>query len=77
LSSGGKIVAPRFETFATISALSGQSPHCNNLSAFGQERTTVGFWPKTFCPLMTRQRHWLCTAAMVLMPVSAPINMPV
>jgi hypothetical protein len=24
LSSGGKIVAPRFETFATISALSGQ-----------------------------------------------------
>jgi hypothetical protein len=26
------------------------------------------------CPLLTQQRHWLCTAAMVLMPVSAPIK---
>jgi hypothetical protein len=26
------------------------------------------------CPLMTHQRHWLCTAAIVLMPVSAPIK---
>src|SRR5450759_3972857 len=26
------------------------------------------------CPLMTQQRHWLCTAAMVLMPISAPIK---
>jgi hypothetical protein len=26
------------------------------------------------CPLLTQQRHWLCTAAMVLMPVSAPIE---
>jgi hypothetical protein len=25
------------------------------------------FWPGTLCPLMTHQRHWLCTAAMVLM----------
>ena len=33
-----------------------------------------GFWPKTVCLLMTQQRHWLCTAAMVLMPVSAPIK---
>jgi hypothetical protein len=24
--------------------------------------------------LMTHQRHWLCTAAMVLMPVSGPIK---
>jgi hypothetical protein len=24
--------------------------------------------------LLTHQRHWLCTAAMVLMPVSAPIK---
>jgi hypothetical protein len=31
-----------------------------------------GFWP--VCPLLTQQRHWLCTAAMVLMPVSAPIE---
>jgi hypothetical protein len=25
-------------------------------------------------PYMTHQRHWLCTAAMGLMPVSAPIK---
>src|SRR5450755_1775617 len=28
------------------------------------------------CPLMTHKRHWLCTAAMVLMPVLAPIKVP-
>jgi hypothetical protein len=33
-----------------------------------------GFWPVMVCPLMTHKRHWLCTAAMVLMPVSAPIK---
>ena len=32
------------------------------------------FWPVMVCPLMTQKRHWLCTAAMVLMPVSAPIK---
>ena len=32
------------------------------------------FWPATVCPLLTQQRHRLCTAAMVLMPVSAPIK---
>src|ERR1035437_5017477 len=39
-----------------------------------------GFWLAMVCPLMTRGRrphmtqlrHWLCTAATVLMPVSAP-----
>jgi hypothetical protein len=34
----------------------------------------VGLWPRMTCPLMTHQRHWLCTAAIVLMPVSAPIK---
>src|SRR5450759_280609 len=33
-----------------------------------------GFWTATACPLLTQQRHWLCTAAMVLMPASAPIK---
>jgi hypothetical protein len=33
-----------------------------------------GFWPEMVCPLMTQSRHWLCAAAMVLMPVSAPIE---
>jgi len=33
-----------------------------------------GFWLAMVCPLMTHKRHWLCTAAIVLMPVSAPIK---
>jgi hypothetical protein len=33
-----------------------------------------GFWPATVCTLLTQLRHRLCTAAMVLMPVSAPIK---
>jgi hypothetical protein len=40
-------------------------------------RTTAdnsGFSPVMVCPLMTQQRHWLCTAAMFLMPVSAPFK---
>src|ERR1035437_10624622 len=32
------------------------------------------FWRGMVCPLMTQQRHWLCTAAMDLMSVSAPIK---
>src|ERR1700738_840151 len=28
----------------------------------------------TECPLLTHQRHWLCTAAMVLMRVSSPLS---
>jgi hypothetical protein len=34
----------------------------------------VGFWPAMACPLMTHKRHRLCTAAMVLIPVTAPIE---
>jgi hypothetical protein len=26
------------------------------------------------CPLMTHRRHWLCTAVMGLLPVSAPVK---
>jgi len=26
------------------------------------------------CPLLTHERHWLCTAAMVLIPFSGPIE---
>src|ERR1039457_6777080 len=33
----------------------------------------VGFGPAMVCSLMTHLRHWMCTAAIVLMPVSAPI----
>src|ERR1035437_6770830 len=46
----------------------------------GREVTRVptaingGFWPAMVCPLLTHKRHRLCTAAMVLMPVSAPIK---
>src|ERR1019366_4301021 len=45
--------------------------------AFVRFRTTAdngGFWPATVCPLLTHKRHWLCNAAMVLMPVSAPFK---
>src|SRR5664280_605997 len=40
-----------------------------------KESATVMLGP--VCLLMTQLRHWLCTAAMVLMPVSAPIEVPV
>src|SRR5450759_3083244 len=33
------------------------------------------FWPAVVCPLLTQKRHWLCTAATVLIPVSAPIEL--
>jgi hypothetical protein len=39
-----------------------------------READNGGFWPAMVCPLMTQQRHWLCTAVMVLMPVSTPIK---
>jgi hypothetical protein len=32
-----------------------------------------GFRPPKVCPLMTQMRHWLCTAAMFLMSLSAPL----
>jgi hypothetical protein len=35
------------------------------------------FWREIVCPLMTQQRHWLCTAALVLMQVLAPIKVVV
>jgi hypothetical protein len=39
-----------------------------------READNGGFLPAMVCPLLTQQRHWLCTAAMVLMPVSASIK---
>jgi hypothetical protein len=45
-----------------------------NLSAIGTTADKGGFWREMVCPLMTHKRHWLCTAAMVLIPVSAPIK---
>jgi hypothetical protein len=41
LSSGGKIVAPRFETFATISAISDQT-RCNIIGAKKKDRQCGG-----------------------------------
>src|SRR5271169_3352291 len=55
-------------------AQSEQSPRCNKLSVIGPKRTKVDLSRLTVCPLMTQVRHWLCIAAMVLMPVSAPIE---
>src|ERR1039457_4416874 len=37
----------------------------------------VGFWPELAWSLMTHKRHWLCTAAMFSMSVSAPIKVRV
>jgi hypothetical protein len=48
-------------------------PH-PRLSAIGVTADKRGFWPVMVCPLLTHQRRWLCNAAMVLMPVSAPIK---
>ena len=46
-------------------------------SAFGallnSQKTLLRITP----PVLTRLGHWLCTAAMVLMPVSAPIKVVV
>jgi hypothetical protein len=56
------------------------NPAAPRLSAFGPSTKSL----RSCRPLqraiaqrfsaMTHQRHWLCTAAMVLMPVSAPIK---
>jgi putative ABC transport system substrate-binding protein len=39
--------------------------------AIGVTTTKFGFWPVAEMTLMTRLRHWLCAAAMDLLPVSA------
>src|ERR1035441_10603775 len=46
-------------------AQSGHSLRRNSLSAFGQERTKLGFDLGTICQLLTQSEHWLWTAAMV------------
>ena len=57
-------------------ALSGQSRQRSNLSAIGVTADKFLFLSVTVCPLMTHKRHWLCTAAMLSMAISAPIKVP-
>jgi hypothetical protein len=45
-----------------------------NSVAFGGTPDIGGFWSATDRSRMTQVRHWPCTAAIVLMPVSAPIK---
>jgi hypothetical protein len=77
--------ASKCPTMSGCGSRSADMPRCPLLALSGHSnRTRVvrywtkadknGFWPALVCPLMTQQRHWLCTAAMVFMPVSAPIK---
>src|ERR1035437_7954508 len=45
-----------------------------NLSAIGLTTDKGLHWAPMARQRLTQLRHWLCTAAMVLMPVSAPIK---
>ncbi|MFY9757870.1 MAG: hypothetical protein WAK37_18170, partial [Pseudolabrys sp.] len=46
-----------------------------HMSAFGGKADIIqGKADIKKCPLMTQSGHWLCTATMVLMPVSAPME---
>jgi hypothetical protein len=56
-----------------LMALSGQSS-CARVCRYWTKADKVRFRPATVCPLLTQLRHWLCTAAIVSMPVSAPIK---
>jgi hypothetical protein len=61
LSSGGKIVAPRFETFATISAQSGQSalrPKCSLTEQSGQRPILVRTGNDVNDPERTKQTKY-------------------
>jgi hypothetical protein len=53
-------------------ALTGGSLPCSKSS--GIEGAADEKWRRRVRLFMTHLRHWLCTAAMVLMPVLAPIN---
>jgi len=48
--------------------------HASELAALAPD-VILAHGSSTVGPLLTQQRHWLCTAAMILMPVSAPINL--
>jgi hypothetical protein len=45
-----------------------------SLPLLGAQRTWRALLPALSWSRLTHKRHWLRTAAMVLMPVSAPIN---
>src|SRR5450759_2958379 len=49
-------------------------PSVVGMSAIGVRADKAGFWSAMVCQLLTLSGHWLCTAAMFLMPVSAPIK---
>jgi hypothetical protein len=55
-------------------ALSGQSSRSRVCPLLETKADKGGFWQALARLLMTQLRHWLCTAAMFLMPVSAPIK---
>ena len=48
---------------------------CEGSDAIGAKRTCRERRERV--DLMTHPRHWLCTAAMVLMPALSPIKVPV
>ena len=49
-------------------------PMQRRMSAIGVTADNGVFWPAMVCLLLTQQRHHLCTAAMLSMPVSASIE---
>jgi hypothetical protein len=57
----------------SLLALSGQSNR-TRVVRFWTKADNGGFWPGMVCPLLTQLRHWLCIAAMVLISISAPIE---
>jgi hypothetical protein len=50
------------------------SLRCEGSDAIGAKRTRAEGKSGLIRSKMTHQRHWRCTAAMVLMPISAPIK---
>jgi hypothetical protein len=54
-----------------LSVIRGAAPF---LVAIGGIADKVGLWRALDMTRLTQSEHWLCTAAMVLMPVSAPIK---
>src|ERR1035441_8250605 len=52
-----KMTRGRYRLLCLLMAPSGQSRHCNNLSAIGGIADKSRFWPAMVCPLMTRLGH--------------------
>jgi hypothetical protein len=51
-----------------VAHLEGAADFCNKIGT----KRTIQPYPRLSA--FAQQRHWLCTAAMILMPVSAPIK---